>query len=90
MFWPKEWLPTEPGFKHVRLHSFGYSSDWTSKKESHLTVHHFGQALLADLHNSSYLTQCGEVRSHRSLDSPVPLTSLSRLLSFSSPTAWEV
>lgn len=62
MFWPKEWLPKEVGFKHVRLHSYGYNSEWTSRRDSHLTVHDFGQALLADLHNSPYLRKSGEVR----------------------------
>ncbi len=52
MFWPKEWLPTETGFGHVRLHSYGYNSDWTTRKESRLTVHDFGQALIADIYNS--------------------------------------
>lgn len=55
MFWPKDWLPNEAGFKHVRIHSFGYNSDWTTRKDSRLTVHDFGQGLLADLHNSPYL-----------------------------------
>jgi hypothetical protein len=61
MFWPKEWLPNELGFRHVRLHSYGYNSDWTTRKESHLTVHDFGQALLADIQNSPYLRKNGDV-----------------------------
>ncbi|KAJ5178230.1 uncharacterized protein N7500_000929 [Penicillium coprophilum] len=60
MFWPKEWLPDEVGFKHVRIHSYGYNSDWTTRKESPLTVHDFGQALLADIHNSPYLRKNGD------------------------------
>ncbi|KAE8837006.1 hypothetical protein PTNB73_07910 [Pyrenophora teres f. teres] len=51
-FWPKEWLPLEPHFKHVRIHTFGYNSDWMEKKGSIVTVHDFGQALLGDLYNS--------------------------------------
>lgn len=61
MFWPKEWLPNEPGFKDVRIFSYGYNSDWTLRKESRLTVHDFGQALLADLHNSPFLRRNGDV-----------------------------
>ena len=76
MFWPKEWLPNEAGFKHVRIHSYGYNSDWTSKKDSDWTVHDFGQALLADLHNSPCLRNRGEVGCHRSFDFPVSLTGL--------------
>lgn len=25
-FWPKEWLPKDPAFLDVRIHTFGYSS----------------------------------------------------------------
>ncbi|KAK4186125.1 hypothetical protein QBC35DRAFT_554885 [Podospora australis] len=58
-FWPKEWLPSEAGFKHVRIHSFGYDSDWTKSQQSSLTIHDFGQALLADLYNSPHLKKNG-------------------------------
>ncbi|KAF6832531.1 hypothetical protein CMUS01_06897 [Colletotrichum musicola] len=60
MFWPKDWLPNEVGFRHVRIHSYGYNSDWTTRKESRLTVHDFGQALLADLYNSPCLRKNGD------------------------------
>ena len=58
-FWPKEWLPLEPGFKNVRIHSFGYNSDWGEKKGSSLTIHDFGQALLGDMQNSPSLAGAG-------------------------------
>ncbi|KAK4197921.1 hypothetical protein QBC40DRAFT_99201 [Triangularia verruculosa] len=58
-FWPKEWLPSEAGFKHVRIHSFGYDSDWSKSQQSSLTIHDFGQALLADLYNSPHLKKNG-------------------------------
>ncbi|KAK3900319.1 hypothetical protein C8A05DRAFT_36046 [Staphylotrichum tortipilum] len=58
-FWPKEWLPSEPGFRHVRIHSFGYDSDWTKSQQSSLTIHDFGQALLADLYNAPGLKRNG-------------------------------
>jgi hypothetical protein len=51
-FWPKEWLPRHPGFRNVRIHSFGYDSDWKSKGQSTVTAHDFGQALLLALRNS--------------------------------------
>ncbi|KAK4186217.1 hypothetical protein QBC35DRAFT_501687 [Podospora australis] len=60
MFWPKEWLPNEVGFKHVRIHSYGYNSDWATRKESHLTIHDFGQALIADIYNSPHLRRNGD------------------------------
>ncbi|KAI9760342.1 MAG: hypothetical protein M4579_001746 [Chaenotheca gracillima] len=56
-FWPQQWLPAETRFKHVRIHSFGYNSDWGQRKGSALTVHDFGQALLGEIHNSPQL--CG-------------------------------
>ena len=55
-YWPKEWLPLEPGFKNVRIHSFGYNSDWGERKGSSLTIHDFGQALLGDMQNAPSLT----------------------------------
>ncbi|KAK0706330.1 hypothetical protein B0T26DRAFT_755844 [Lasiosphaeria miniovina] len=58
-FWPKEWLPSEAGFRHVRISSFGYDSDWTKSQPSTLTIHDYGQALLADLYNSLSLRKNG-------------------------------
>ncbi|ERF75026.1 hypothetical protein EPUS_08840 [Endocarpon pusillum Z07020] len=48
-YWPKEWLPVDPKFKNVRIHSFGYNSDWGERTGSVLTIHDFGQALLGDI-----------------------------------------
>jgi len=59
-FWPKEWLPNEIGFKHVRLHTYGYDSGG-SRKQSSLGVHDFGQALIADIHNSPSLRKNDDV-----------------------------
>ncbi|KAK3386566.1 hypothetical protein B0H63DRAFT_137754 [Podospora didyma] len=58
-YWPKEWLPSEAGFRHVRIHSFGYDSDWTKSQQSSLTIHDYGQALLADIYNSPNLRKNG-------------------------------
>lgn len=55
-YWPQQWLPLEPRFKNVRIHSFGYSSDWAAWKGSTLTVHDFGQALLGEILNSPDLS----------------------------------
>lgn len=54
-FWPQEWLPRDPAFKDVRVHSFGYDSDWIKGKDSCLSVHHFGKALLGEMDTSPYL-----------------------------------
>ncbi|KAF1955023.1 hypothetical protein CC80DRAFT_395054, partial [Byssothecium circinans] len=51
-FWPAAWLPMEPCFRNVRIHTFGYNSDWGARKGSSVTVHDFGQALLAEMYSS--------------------------------------
>lgn len=55
LFWPKQWLPLEPRFRHVRLHTYGYNSDWAEKKGSVLNIHDFGSALLGDMKTSPYI-----------------------------------
>ncbi|OIW25252.1 hypothetical protein CONLIGDRAFT_718123 [Coniochaeta ligniaria NRRL 30616] len=53
LFWPKAWLPRESGFHHVRIHSYGYDSAWTSSKAAPtINIHDFGQQLLERLRNS--------------------------------------
>ena len=54
-FWPQNWLPLEPGFDNVNIHTFGYESDWASTKSSILNVHDFGQSLLEEMRNSPYI-----------------------------------
>ena len=44
LFWPQEWLSQDDGFKDVRIHMFGYSSNW--EKESVLNIHDFAKSLL--------------------------------------------
>ncbi|OBT59061.1 hypothetical protein VE04_00973 [Pseudogymnoascus sp. 24MN13] len=44
LYWPERWLPYEDGFSDVRIHSFGYDSNWT--KESTLNIHDFAKSLL--------------------------------------------
>ncbi|KAL9136204.1 MAG: hypothetical protein Q9175_002593 [Cornicularia normoerica] len=47
LYWPKEWLSQDPGFQDVRIHSFGYNSNWGD--ESILNVHDFAKALLGSI-----------------------------------------
>jgi hypothetical protein len=49
-FWPQEWLPKDDSFQNVRIHSFGYNSNWRNK-ENILTIQDFAKALLADIQN---------------------------------------
>lgn len=48
-YWPREWLPKDPDFKHVRIHSFGYVADWGEKKDSILDVNDFAHSLLGEI-----------------------------------------
>lgn len=54
-YWPQEWLPKDPAFKNVRVHSFGYNSDWVRGKDNCLNIHHFGKSLLGEMSTSPYL-----------------------------------
>lgn len=56
-FWPKEWLPHDPAFKNVRIHSFGYNSDWGDRRENPLNVHDFGRSLIEEIHNCQAIRQ---------------------------------
>lgn len=52
-FWPQDWLPIEPGFENVRIHSFGYKADWGKKwqQQSVLNIHDFAESLIGGLRN---------------------------------------
>lgn len=60
-YWPKEWLPRDPAFKNVRIHSFGYDSDWVDRKDSVLNIHDFGKSLLSEIMNSPEIMKDGDV-----------------------------
>lgn len=47
LFWPQEWLPQDSAFQDVRIHSFGYNSNWD--KESTLNIHDFAKSLLGSI-----------------------------------------
>ena len=51
-YWPKEWLPQDPDFKHVRVYSFGYKADWGEKKDSSLDIHDFAHSLLGEIQDN--------------------------------------
>ena len=50
LYWPQEWLPKDAGFQDVRIHSFGYNSNW--EKESTLNIHDFAKSLLGSIQDS--------------------------------------
>lgn len=47
LFWPQKWLHVDASFRDIRIHSFGYNSNW--EKESVLNTHDFARALLGSL-----------------------------------------
>lgn len=64
-FWPQYWLPVDPGFHHVNIHTFGYEADWANSKASNiLNIHDFGQSLLEEMRNSPCLRHNERVRIH--------------------------
>jgi hypothetical protein len=44
LYWPKEWLPNDEALQDIRIHRFGYDSNWG--KKSVLGIHDFADALL--------------------------------------------
>lgn len=46
-YWPKEWLPNDESMQDIRIHSFGYDSNWG--KKSNLNIHDFANALLSSI-----------------------------------------
>ncbi|KAK4198284.1 hypothetical protein QBC40DRAFT_331593 [Triangularia verruculosa] len=53
--WPAEWLPKDPAFQNVRVHSYGYNSDWTKGNSTCLNIHHIAKSFLAELAISPHL-----------------------------------
>lgn len=70
-FWPKEWLSRDPDFRAVRIHTFGYHSDWAERRESILNIHDFAQNLLGELKHSRLLRKDASVRNEAALDAIV-------------------
>jgi hypothetical protein len=49
-FWPKEWLPQEPGFAQTRIFSFGYNADFMSQGPANsLNITNFAQDMLLQM-----------------------------------------
>lgn len=44
LFWPQAWLPLDAAFKSVRIHTFGYKSNWIN--DSMLDILDFARSLL--------------------------------------------
>ncbi len=48
-FWPKEWLPLEPGFKDARILTFGYNANFMSQTKDLFNISDFAKDLLLQL-----------------------------------------
>lgn len=59
LYWPSAWLPQDDGFQDVRIHSFGYDSNWG--KESILSVHDFANALLVSILDCPHISRADKV-----------------------------
>lgn len=49
LFWPKEWLPFEPGFKGVRILTFGYNAHFLSRSKDLFNISDFAKDLLLQM-----------------------------------------
>jgi hypothetical protein len=61
LFWPREWLAHDPGFRDVRIHTFGYDANWG--KESVLNIHDFAKSLLEWIKDHPVISQDHDVSS---------------------------
>ena len=59
LYWPQEWLPHDSDFQDVRIHSFGYDSDWD--KESILNLHDFAKSLLGSIQDCPLIPHGSDV-----------------------------
>ncbi len=99
LYWPQEWLPHDPGFQDVRIHSFGYDSNWD--KESTLNLHDFAKSLLGSIQDCPLIPHGSDVSGftpvssgcHRTLNCVGPryptADMYNRLQSSLSATVWE-
>ncbi|KAJ3541729.1 hypothetical protein NM208_g4470 [Fusarium decemcellulare] len=54
-YWPQAWLPLDENLQHVRIHSFGYNSDWGDTGDANLDIHDFGRSLFGEMRTSPEL-----------------------------------
>ena len=54
-YWPQEWLPKDYALNNLRVHSFGYDSDWMKGRDNCLNIHHISKSLLGEMSTSPYL-----------------------------------
>lgn len=72
-YWPKEWLPRDPGFSSCRIYSFGYASDWSERRDRVLEISDFAASLLGEIKNDPGI-RANEVRNWHCVNLATPLT----------------
>jgi len=88
-FWPKEFLPSEPGISNTRILSFGYTAFYLSRSSSSkLSITDFARSLLAAMKDESDLG-LGRVRISTLSQCLLDWLTSKRFLSFSSLIQWE-
>lgn len=65
LFWPL-WLPQNPGFQNVRIHTFGYK--YSDFKTNLLTMHDFARSLLSSIQDCPMIPRDSTVRASRCLE----------------------
>lgn len=80
-YWPKEWLPNDPEFRNVRIHTFGYMADWGGRGESLLNIRGFATSLIRDISSNPHIRR-SRVRSDTEFYVPVCLLMCGRPKSF--------
>lgn len=79
LYWPQYWLPLDPDFQNVNIHSFGYNADFSDTNDSILNVHDFGRALLGEMRTSPH------IRQRKNVYSLIAFENLSMLKSLKNP-----
>ncbi|KAI1101394.1 hypothetical protein F4804DRAFT_335296 [Jackrogersella minutella] len=51
-YWPQAWLANDPDLADMRIHSFGYKSDWVDRQQSILNIRGFAESLIGQLKNN--------------------------------------
>nr|AUM60061.1 hypothetical protein [Hypoxylon pulicicidum] len=51
-YWPQAWLANDSDFADMRIHSFGYKSDWAERQQSILNIRDFAESLVGELKNN--------------------------------------
>ncbi|KAI1392460.1 uncharacterized protein F4822DRAFT_436235 [Hypoxylon trugodes] len=51
-YWPQAWLANDPDFVDIRIHSFGYKSEWAERQRSILDIRDFAESLVGGLKNN--------------------------------------